>query len=365
MTSKESAKRYRLEPSDAEVVVKYERQLWQARFSPCGRFLIACGYDATIRRWDVTAAEPKPLEPLLGHHGWVQGMDFRSDKQRLLTADSWGQLACWPYADDAPEPAWKLPAAHEGWIRALAVSPNGQLVATGGNGSFVRLWSTEDGTLRQELPHRHRVFSLCFHPDGESLVSGDLEGTIRHWDVSEAKEIRRLSAAVLYADEAKTMGRIQQCGGARNLRFDAAGKWLVCAGQKDPGGGFAKGTPCLLVYDWDTGELIREMPMGGNQDGFAFDARFHPDGFVMATSGAFPGKGHVWFWRPEDDKAFFSSKRLPNGRSLSLHPDGRRIALLTSQSPNGNGRSLKDGEYPGGSALIRILKFPGDEPVES
>ena len=129
-------------------------------------------------------------------------------------------------------------------------------------------------------------------------------------------------------------------------------------GQKEPSGGFAKGTPCVLVFDWETGEQIREMPMGGTQDGFAFDARLHPDGFVMATSCAFPGKGHVWFWRPEDDQAFFASNRLTNGRSLSLHPDGRRVALLTSKSPNGNGRTLKDGEYVGGSARIRLLQFP-------
>jgi hypothetical protein len=100
------------------------------------------------------------------------------------------------------------------------------------------------------------------------------------------------------------------------------------------------------------------MPMGGDQDGFAYDAQFHPAGFVMATSCAFPGKGHVWFWRPGDEQPFFSSSQLANGRSLSLHPDGRRLAMLISLSANGNGRQLKDGQYDGGSAQIRLLEFP-------
>jgi WD40 repeat protein len=276
----------------------------------------------------------------------------------LFTADSWGQLACWPYSEAAPEPIWKLPEAHPGWIRAVAVHPDGQTVATGGNDTAVRLWSSKDGKLLCQLPHPHRVFSLCYHPDGKSLVSGDFKGVIRHWELAGCREVRRMSASILYADEAETKGRIQQCGGARHLQFDQQGKRLVCAGQKEPGGGFATGTPCVLVYDWHTGQQIREMPMGGTQDGFAYDARFHPEGFVMATSCAFPGKGHVWFWHPEDDAAFFSSKKLPNGRSLSLHPDGRRLALLTSQSRNGNGRSLKDGVYEGGSAEIRLVEFP-------
>ena len=353
--------RYELSPSDDDVQINYERQLWQARFSPCGQFLIGCGYDATIQRWEITGDQPKLIAPLVGHSGWVQSIGFQPQKRLLLSGDSWGRFACWAYAEEAPQPVWNLPQAHQGWIRAIAVSPDGQVAATGGNGSVVRLWSTENGKLRQELPHSNRVFSLCFHPDGESLATGDLEGIVRHWDLGRAQEVRQINASILYRDEAAA-GRIQQCGGARQLQFDAQGKQLVCAGQKEPSGGFANGTPCAIVYDWESGEQIREMPMGGKSDGFAYDARFHPDGFVMATSSAFPGKGHVWFWRPEDDEAFFSSKKLPNGRSLSLHPDGRRVAHLASQSPNGNGRALKDGQYVGGTARIRLLSF---RPAES
>jgi WD40 repeat protein len=358
MTNDDLRQRYELSPADDDVLITYERQLWQARFSPCGRYLIGCGYDATIQRWDLAGEQPQQMSPMIGHSGWVQEMAFQPQTQRLLTADSWGQLACWTYSQDDPQPVWRKPEAHEGWIRALAVSPDGELVATGGNGSLVRLWSTAEGKLEQELPHPHRVYSLSFHPDGKSLVSGDLTGVIRQWNLDDAKEVRQLSAETLYTDEVEAKGRIQQCGGARHLNFDPAGKRLVCAGQKEPSGGFATGTPCVLVYDWESGEQIREMPMGGTQDGFAYDARFHPHGFVMATSSAFPGKGHVWFWRPEDEEPFFSSNKLANGRSLSLHPDGQRIAHLTAQSPNGNGRALKDGQYVGGTANIRLLSFP-------
>ena len=365
MTPEELLKRYELTPDGEDVLIRHERQLWQTRFSPCGRYLIGCGYDATIQRWNLTGEEPGLMAPLTGHSGWVQSMGFQPETEHLLTADSWGRLACWNYTAETPQPLWKLPEAHAGWIRALAVSPDGQQVATGGNGQVVRLWSTADGSLQQELPHTHRVYSLCFHPDGKFLVSGDLTGVIRQWDLASVTEVRQLSADTLYADEAETKGRIQQCGGARHLQFDDTGGRLVCAGQKTPGGGFATGTPCVLVFDWDSGKPIREMPMGGTQDGFAYDAQFHPDGFVMATSSAFPGKGHVWFWRPEDDQAFFSSNRLPNGRSLSLHPDGGSIAHLTSQSPNGNGRALKDGVYVGGSAVIRLLEFPAAESADS
>jgi len=358
MTPSELLTKYKIAPAKDDVLITHDRQLWQARFSPCGEFLIGCGYDATIQRWNIAGSQPLQLPPLTGHNGWVQTMGYTPQNKRLLTADSWGRLSCWSYADMADKPVWTLPEAHDGWIRALAVSPDGGTFATGGNGKVVRLWATADGKLKKELPHQHRVFSLCFHPEGKSLVSGDRVGVIRQWDIAGRREVRQLSAAALYNNEAETKGRIQQCGGVRFLQFDAAGGQLACAGQKEPSGGFATGTPCVLVYDWKSGKQIREMPTGGAQDGFAYDVQFHPAGFVMATSSAFPGKGHVWFWRPADEKAFYTSKKLPNGRTLSLHPGGGRIAHLVSKSPNGNGRALKDGEYPGGSAVIRLMNFP-------
>ena len=339
------------EPKPGETLT-HDRQLWQSRFSPCGQFLLACGYDAKIRRWDVSATESKPLAPVAGHDGWVQCLAFHPNAKHVFTADSWGRLACWPYGDTAPKPIWQNQQAHDGWIRALAVSPDGRLIATTGNDRAIRLWSSEDGALQEELPEQtHKTFSVVFAPDGKSVVSGDLFGVVRQWDIATQKQTREFDASLLYK-----LNRIQECGGVRHLAIDSEGKYLICAGQREPGGGFAKGAPSLLVFDWKTGKQIQEMRVGGTQDGFVYDAQFHPDGFIMGTSCAFPGKGHLWFWKPGDEKAFYISKKLPNGRSLSLHPDGRRLAMTASVSVNRNGRP--EGDYVGGTSKIHLLEFP-------
>ena len=69
-------------------------------------------------------------------------------------------------------PLWQQPEAHDGWIRGLAVSPDGKQVATAGNDKtravvVGRRWQTAEG----ELKHPERVFSIAYHPDGE--VAGD------------------------------------------------------------------------------------------------------------------------------------------------------------------------------------------------
>jgi len=348
----ETALLVQFEPKSGGKTIVHEHQLFQARFSPCGNYLIASGYDATVQRWDLREEEPRRMTPCTGHHAWIQCMAFIPGSQRMVSADSWGQLAVWNYAEETPAPVWKNEAAHDGWIRAIAVSPDGATIATGGNDRNIRLWSAMNGTLIKEWDHPDKVFSLCFHPHEASLVSGGLKGLIRVWEINTAAVQREINAAVLYQHD-----KIQECGGVRHLTFDLSGKQLACAGQKTPGGGFATGFPCVLVFDWDSGTQLREMQVGANDDGFAYDAVFHPAGFVMATSCAFPGKGSVWFWMPAQEKAFYQSNQIPNGRSLSLHPDGQQVALLVSQSPNANGRVLVDGVYQGGSAKIHLLKF--------
>ncbi len=339
--------------------VEHDRMLWQAKFSPDGQWLIGVGQDATIQRWKVVEASGdnpglEKKEAFTGHNGWVQCLAFHPTNGRVFTADSWGKIAAWKFdAEGASEPLWKNETAHDGWIRALAISPDdGSLLATAGNDQTVRLWSTESGEKVREWPHGSRVMSLAFTTNGESLVSGDLPGVIREWKAASGEKVREVSAAQLYAHH-----NIQDCGGVRKLVFNAAGDRLAAVGQKAPQGGFATGVPCVLVYDWQAGTIVREMPVGDKDDGFAYDALFHPAGFVMAVASAFPNKGPLWFWRPEEEAAFLIEKQRSNGLSLSLHPDGKRVAMLVCHSPNGNGRPK--GEYPGGSSRIVMLSLEG------
>lgn len=351
-TTEELLKRF--EPQKTETL-EYERQLWQARFSPCGKFLIGSGYDATIQRWAVRDDSLELLPAFTGHDGWLQCMAFTGTDEHLVTADSWGRVSCWKYSSDTSDkPLWTVPDALAGWIRAVAVSPDGKLIAIGGNDSVVRILSASDGSVVREatgLPHD--IYSLVFHPDGQSLAAGDLFGMIREFETATGKQKREFEAVGLYQ-----LNHMQDCGGVRHLVFNVDGSQLLAAGMKEPSGGFAKGSPVLQLFDWKTGKQLHELVPGDSQDGFIYDAWFHPEGFVVGAASAFPGKGKLFYWKPGDDKPFFVGKKLTNGRSISPHPDGQRLAFTQSDSANANGRPLKDGEYSGGTAKIHILEFP-------
>ena len=68
-------------------------------------------------------------------------------------------------------------------VLAADLSPDQTLVAIGGSGRVVKVFSTVDGRLRYRLTkHTDWITSLAFSPDGTTLVTGDRAGGIHLWD---------------------------------------------------------------------------------------------------------------------------------------------------------------------------------------
>jgi WD40 repeat protein len=338
--------------------LQLDQQACIVRFSLCGKLLAAGGFDGRVHRWDATTDPLTTLPALTGHNGWVQALAFHPDGKRLFTADTWGRLCCWPYADKQPRPLWNVPQAHDGWVRQAAVSPDGKLLATCGRDAAVRLWSTEDGKKQRELTGRGEdVFCVAFHPDGKSLVSGDLKGAIQQWDLATGKGGRTFDAKVMYRYD-----RIQDVGGVRCLAFDRAGTTLACGGSEPKSGGFVQGAPLVLLFDWPTGKRKHLHKFGAENDGFVYDLAFHPDGFLMAVTSGQPGSGKLLFHRPGEAQPFFLTTKMANCHSLAVHPQGRRLVVsATNGGSNGNGRLLgKNKEYPGNWSPLHIWELPAD-----
>src|SRR4051812_41113999 len=67
----------------------------------------------------------------------------------------------------------------EGPVRAMAYSPDGRLLAAGGDDMKVRLWDLASGELLFTLSqHTDWVRALAFSPDGQLLASGGWNGKV-------------------------------------------------------------------------------------------------------------------------------------------------------------------------------------------
>ena len=123
---------------------------------------------------------------------YQEGNLLRSD---LYTADYHGVIHCWNYLGGAgSKPRWTIPAADKDNVRALTIAGNGKFLVSAGDEGVVRVWNTANGKLLKELKgHAECVFSLAVHPDGKTLVSGDLLGSIRKWGIPSWNRVWRVT----------------------------------------------------------------------------------------------------------------------------------------------------------------------------
>ena len=214
--------------------------------------------------------------------------------------------------------------AHKGWIRSVDVSPDGTLIATGGNDNQVRLWNIADGTLVRELPgHARHVYSVAFHPLGQYVASGDLMGVLKQWEVASGKEVGAFDAKALHTYEG---GQQVDFGGVRALAVSPDGKWLAAGGlykATNPLG--AVHEPLVLLFDWESKKLERQQIAEGITQGVVWRLRWLGDGSLMGVCGGGSG-GFLLFWKPDADKDFYRFKLPSLARDMDLHPDGLQVA---------------------------------------
>ncbi|MDE0300848.1 MAG: hypothetical protein OXN17_19590 [Candidatus Poribacteria bacterium] len=81
-------------------------------------------------------------------------------------------------------------AAHRQQVRSLTFSPDGLTIASGGIDGTIRIWEISTGNnLHTYEGHIDRVNSVVFSIDGNMLASGSHDGTILLWDLTPDSEV--------------------------------------------------------------------------------------------------------------------------------------------------------------------------------
>lgn len=299
---------------------KHTSPLIGCRFGPSGQFVFAGAQDNNIVRWHLDSGK-KTL--LAGHKSWVRALAFAAREQILFSGDYAGRILAWLSGAEKPMPAYNLDA-HRGWVRALAVSPDGKMLASCGNDGLVKLWSVPDGKLLRELAgHACHVYNVAFHPDGKHLISADLKGIVKVWDVAKGTAARELDAKILHKYDPSFRADI---GGVRSMAISTDGSLAACAGITNVSNAFAGvGNPLVVLFDWASGKQKQLLQPKVKFQGTAWGVVVHPAGFIASAGGG--NGGMLWFWKANDSKDFFSLKLPNNARDLSLHPDGRHLAV--------------------------------------
>ncbi|MBD2254642.1 caspase family protein, partial [Nostoc parmelioides] len=73
-------------------------------------------------------------------------------------------------------------SGHTDAVTALALSPDGQYIVSGSSDKTLRLWDTKGKLLHTLNGHTGPVAALAFSPNGQYIVSGSDDKTLRLWD---------------------------------------------------------------------------------------------------------------------------------------------------------------------------------------
>jgi WD40 repeat protein len=162
-----------------------EDRYYSLAFSPDGKTL-ACGFSDHSCVLDL--ATGRVLYRLTGSR--PVAMAFAPDGKTLV-ASTGHRLRCWDAAtgqerDERP--------GDFGYDPALAVSPDGRLLASGDwMAQVVSLWDAAGGRLLRRLPLKGQgryVRNLAFSADGQTVVASQGMGFLQFWDVATGQERR-------------------------------------------------------------------------------------------------------------------------------------------------------------------------------
>jgi cytochrome c len=140
-----------------------------------GQTLISGSFDGSAIRWSL--ARDVAEQVLRFHSDAVNAAAWLKDG-RAATAGADGRIAIWSAGKQQPDIVFE---GHTAPIAALALSPDGAILASASWDHTVRLWPLNGNASRVLEGHSQNVNGVAFSADGKAVVSVSYDLTIRIW----------------------------------------------------------------------------------------------------------------------------------------------------------------------------------------
>jgi len=239
-------------------------------FSPDGTLLATGSADHTARVWNV--ATGALVATIDGFDERVFTLAFAPDGASLAVGCFDGTIRIWDVASRANARTLRVDPA--GSVECVAYSPDGSLLAAGGESKAVELFDTRTGMPVGVIEgHDDWINSLAFSPDGTRLATAGSysDTTVAVWDVASRTLLYRLKgfSGASGFSLASTMG---PSGRPNCVRFSPDGLTLAVATTDRT----------VKLFDVATGQELSTIATPHTTQVYAL--AFSPDGSTLATA---------------------------------------------------------------------------------
>jgi WD40 repeat protein len=229
---------------------------------------------------------------------------------------------------------------HRNSVAALAFSPDGRVLATGGKDHVVSIWNVERGLWdavigvheRALYGHRAPVSAVAFSPSGTCLVTAAADETLRFWDPASWTPIRT--------------AEVRRSGDAR-LAFSPCGHYFASVwSSRGP----------AIIWNAANGERHLEFRLPSDEDSADRGVGFSLDGsrLIVLTNR------EVRIWDISTCQVL-ASFEAPGSESLAVSPRAAVIATGGHDHETNAKVTLWDA-----ATLVRAREYEGhDKPVSA
>ncbi|KAG1890913.1 WD40-repeat-containing domain protein [Suillus subluteus] len=169
-----------------ETLKGHRNSVFSVAFSPDGLKLATGSADRTIRVWRSNSAEI--LLEIYAHQDLVRSVVWSADGQQLVSTSYDKTVKFWD-SSTGYLPIGQPCIGHDAWVLSLAISSDGSFIATASDDTTVRLWNTKTHQhIAKALVHATGVNCVAISPNGELLVSGDVQGKVWLWSIKDVLE---------------------------------------------------------------------------------------------------------------------------------------------------------------------------------
>jgi WD40 repeat protein len=343
------------------------------RFSPEGGLLAVGNYHSPATLFDVASRKPLLSIASDGEGHSTEGMCFTADGKQLVIPSSYGAIE---FFDVKTGKLVKSIEAQPIQPQGVAVSPQGEFLAsigtataievwdlksgkrisdqwignldaavqtlftlndeqviTGGRDGSIRFWNAATGQQERMVEIDHWVVALALSPRGESLLSLGLDDTVRLWDAATGTEKRKLpghgmtggsgTSALAFSPDGK---QFYSFGMDLVLRINetATGKVLAEHNIRPSDVKIESGPDGRPLPDFDD-------PFAEGRGGFEFDqVLLTAGGAHLLIGGRTTSKIYIFDGETGRETAIVKTENPLQG--LAVSPDGSLIATFEDDS---------------------------------